>query len=82
MNLPKHIAQASIFITHRYLQLAQVVTSHLGVHPSSYIQLARDTIQTDRYESNLDYHLIKQSTVKPWVKIAKFFCFFFVNNAQ
>ena len=55
MNLPKHIAQASIFITHRYLQLAQVVTSHLGVHPSSYIQLARDTIQTDRYESNLDY---------------------------
>ena len=64
MILPKHIAQASIF-THRYLQLAQVRPQPLGVHRSSYIQLARDTSQTLIGENAIwTTTLIKQSTVK------------------
>ena len=66
MILPEHIPQASIF-THRYFKF---VPSHLGVHPSSNIQLAQDTSQKLIGPNAIwTTTLVKQSTVKLSIKI-------------
>ena len=56
--------------------LPKFVPSHLGVYPSCYIELARDTNQTGRSKSNLDYYSNKI------VHCESLSQSFFVNNAQ
>ena len=61
MILPEHIAPRHPCLRIAICSLSKFVPSHVGVHPSSYIQLAQDTSQTLIYMSkrNLDYQTHK-----------------------